>query len=164
MEQNCVLLDTSFFIRLLNEEDPLHENALGYFRYFLEHDFVIKISTIAIAEYCVRGDVSELPLKNMLIVPFNFDHAQRAGKMIAEVYAEKKKRGATIAPRAVVPNDTKMFAQADVEPDINFYGTADVESKKVYDMIKTSESKLSFKFIDITIPYNTFFGEFLFEE
>lgn len=49
MEQNCVLLDTSFFIRLLNEEDPLHENALGYFRYFLEHDFVIKISTIAIA-------------------------------------------------------------------------------------------------------------------
>ena len=63
MEQNCVLLDTSFFIRLLNEEDSLHENALGYFKYFLEHDFVIKISTIAIAEYCVRGDVSELPLK-----------------------------------------------------------------------------------------------------
>lgn len=164
MEQNCVLLDTSFFIRLLNEEDPLHENALGYFRYFLEHDFVIKISTIAIAEYCVRGDVSELPLKNMLIVPFNFDHAQRAGKMIAEVYAEKKKRGATIAPRAVVPNDTKMFAQADVEPDINFYGTADVECKKVHDMIKTSEGKLSFEFIDITIPYTTYFGVFDFKE
>lgn len=164
MEQNCVLLDTSFFIRLLNEEDPLHENALGYFRYFLEHDFVIKISTIAIAEYCVRGDVSELPLKNMLIVPFNFDHAQRAGKMIAEVYAEKKKRGATIAPRAVVPNDTKMFAQADVEPDINFYGTADVECKNVYDMIKTSEGKLSFEFIDITIPYTTYFGVFDFKE
>lgn len=164
MEQNCVLLDTSLFIRLLNEEDPLHENALGYFRYFLEHDFVIKISTIAIAEYCVRGDVSELPLKNMLIVPFNFDHAQRAGKMIAEVYAEKKKRGATIAPRAVVPNDTKMFAQADVEPDINFYGTADVECKKVYDMIKASEGKLSFEFIDITIPYTTYFGVFDFKE
>lgn len=164
MEQNCVLLDTSFFIRLLNEEDPLHENALGYFRYFLEHDFVIKISTIAIAEYCVRGDVSELPLKNMLIVPFNFDHAQRAGKMIAEVYAEKKKRGATIAPRAIVPNDTKMFAQADVEPDINFYGTADVECKKVYKMIESAEGKLSFDFIDITIPYTTFFGLLDFKE
>lgn len=146
MEQDCVLLDTSFFIRLLNEEDPLHNNALGYFRYFLEHDFVIKISTIAIAEYCVRGDVS-----------------QRAGKMIAEVYAEKKRRGATIAPRAIVPNDTKMFAQADVEPDINFYGTADVECKKVYKMIESAEGKLSFKFIDITIPYNNFFGELDFE-
>ncbi len=63
MEQNCVLLDTSFFIRLLNRVDPLHENAIGYYRYFLEHDFVIKISTIAIAEYCVKGDVCELPLK-----------------------------------------------------------------------------------------------------
>ncbi len=164
MEQNCVLLDTSFFIRLLNGEDPLHANALGYFRYFLEHDFVIKVSTIAIAEYCVRGEVNELPLKNMLIVPFNFDHAQRAGKMIAEVYAEKKRRGATIAPRAVVPNDTKMFAQADIEEDINFYGTADVECKKVYDMIKTAEGKLSFAFIDITIPYYTFFGELNFED
>lgn len=164
MEQNSVLLDTSFFIRLLNEEDSLHQNALGYFRYFLEHDFVIKISTIAIAEYCVRGEVSELPLKNMLIVPFNFDHAQRAGKMIAEVYAEKKKRGAAITPRTVVPNDTKMFAQADVEPDINFYGTADVECKKVYDMIKASEGTLSFGFIDITIPYTTFFGVLNFEE
>lgn len=164
MEQNSVLLDTSFFIRLLNEDDSLHQNALGYFKYFLEHDFVIKISTIAIAEYCVRGEVSELPFKNTLIVPFNFDHAQRAGKMIAEVYAEKKKRGATITPRAVVPNDTKMFAQADVEPDINYYATADVECKKVYDMIKASEGKLSFEFIDITIPYNNFFGVLNLEE
>lgn len=164
MEQNSVLLDTSFFIRLLNEDDSLHQNALGYFKYFLEHDFVIKISTIAIAEYCVRGEVSELPFKNTLIVPFNFDHAQRAGKMIAEVYAEKKKRGATITPRAVVPNDTKMFAQADVEPDINYYATADVECKKVYDMIKASEGKLSFEFIDITIPYNNFFGVLDFKE
>lgn len=125
---------------------------------------MIKISTIAIAEYCVRGEVSELPLKNMLIVPFNFDHAQRAGKMIAEVYAEKKRRGATIAPRAIVPNDTKMFAQADVEPDINFYGTADVECKKVYKMIESAEGKLSFDFIDITIPYTTFFGLLDFKE
>lgn len=84
--------------------------------------------------------------------------------MIAGVYAEKKKRGATIAPRAIVPNDTKMFAQADVEPDINFYATADVECKKVYDMIKTSEGTLSFDFIDITIPYTTFFGLLDFKE
>lgn len=29
MEQNCVLLDTSFFIRLLNEEDPCMKMLLG---------------------------------------------------------------------------------------------------------------------------------------
>lgn len=100
----------------------------------------------------------------MLVVPFNFDHAQRAGKMIAEVYAEKKRRGAIVTPRVVVPNDTKMFAQADVESDVNFYGTADVECKKIYDMIMSAEGKLSFSFIDITIPYNIYFGELNFEE
>lgn len=94
----------------------------------------------------------------MQIVPFNFDHALRAGKMIAEVYAEKKRRGASITPRAVVPNDTKMFAQADVELDINYYGTADVECKKVYDLIKSAEGQLDFNFIDITIPYTQYFG------
>lgn len=100
----------------------------------------------------------------MLVIPFNYDHAIRAGKMIGEVYAEKQKRGAKIMPRAVVPNDTKMFAQADVEPDVNYYGTSDVECKKVYDMIKAAEGSLSFSFIDITIPYNKFFGELKFEE
>lgn len=33
-----VILDTSFMIRLLSASDKLHPNALGYFRYFLEHN------------------------------------------------------------------------------------------------------------------------------
>lgn len=31
-----VLLDTSFVIRLLSQGDPLHDNALGYYKYFLK--------------------------------------------------------------------------------------------------------------------------------
>ena len=156
-KQNSVLLDTGFFIRLLNKDDVLQSNAYAYFKYFLEHDFAIKISTIAIAEYCVKGKVHALPLKNMMVVPFNYDHAIRAGKMIAEVYEEKKKRGAQIAQRTIIPNDTKMFAQADVET-IDYFATADRECKKVYDIIKEREGHLSFDFIDITIPYFQFFG------
>ena len=134
--QECVLLDTSFFIRLLNPEDRLHKNAVGYYRYFLEHDIILKISTIAIAEYCVRGDMFDLPLKNMIVLPFNINHSVKAGKMMAHVYEEKKRRGAVMSQRAIIPNDTKMFAQADVEDDICYYATADAESVKVYDMLK----------------------------
>ena len=36
-EKYSVLLDTSFFCRLLSKSDPLHENAKGYFRYFLDN-------------------------------------------------------------------------------------------------------------------------------
>lgn len=77
--KHSVLLDTSFFIRLLNDVDPLHNNAKEYFRYFLENSVQTKISTISIAEYCVKGNIDELPLRNLQIVPFNLDHAKRAG-------------------------------------------------------------------------------------
>ncbi len=49
---HSVLLDTSFFIRLLNDEDALHKNAKDYFKSFLESDIILKVSTISIAEYC----------------------------------------------------------------------------------------------------------------
>ena len=54
-----------FFIRLLNDQDPLHLNAVGYFKYFMENEIALKVSTISIAEYCVLGELSDLPLKNI---------------------------------------------------------------------------------------------------
>jgi predicted nucleic acid-binding protein len=45
---HSVLLDTSFLIRLLNDEDPLHLNTKDYFKYFLENEILLKVSTITI--------------------------------------------------------------------------------------------------------------------
>ncbi len=73
---SSVLLDTSFLIRLLKKDDELHNNAYQYYRYFLEKGFVLKVSTISIAEYCVRGEIDELPLRSLQILPFNIDHAK----------------------------------------------------------------------------------------
>lgn len=44
MKANGVLLDTSFFIRFLNDDDPLFQNALEYFKYFLAEE-INKYST-----------------------------------------------------------------------------------------------------------------------
>ncbi|CAN0603034.1 unnamed protein product, partial [Ectocarpus sp. 12 AP-2014] len=74
------VLDTSFFIRLLNDEDELHGNAIGYYKYFLENEITLKVSTITIAEYCVLGKLTDLPLVTIQIVPFNLKEAQRAGE------------------------------------------------------------------------------------
>lgn len=76
----AVLLDTSFFLRFLNDTDPLFKNADGYFRYFLQGDIVMVVSTISIGEYCAGGDINELPLKNLQILPFNLDHSKRTGE------------------------------------------------------------------------------------
>lgn len=89
--KHSVLLDTSFFIRLLNDEDPLHSNAKDYFRYFLEQEYVLKVSTISIAEYCVLGHIDELPLKNLQIIPFNLVHAKKTGAFAKIVFSSKSK-------------------------------------------------------------------------
>jgi hypothetical protein len=86
MTHKAVLLDTSFFLRFLNDSDPLFKNADGYFRYFLQKEITMMISTISIAEYCVGGDVHELPLRNLQIVPFNLDHSKRTGEFAKIVF------------------------------------------------------------------------------
>ncbi|MCW3109727.1 MAG: hypothetical protein JWQ09_4233 [Segetibacter sp.] len=63
MTHKAVLLDTNFYLRFLNDTDPLFNNADGYFRHFLQREIAMVISTISIAEYCVGGNVHELPLK-----------------------------------------------------------------------------------------------------
>ena len=77
---NGVLLDTSFFLRFLNDKDPLFNNSDGYFRYFIDKEISMFISTISIAEYCVGGSVDQLPLKNLKILPFNLEHSKKAGE------------------------------------------------------------------------------------
>lgn len=155
--KDSVLLDTSFFVRLLNDEDPLHKNALGYFRYFLEMEIVLKVSTVSIAEYCVRGKVDELPLRNLQIVPFNYDHAKRTGAFAEIIFEENKISMEDLYPRAIIPNDSKLFATADLDTSITYFVTSDLRSKKTFSNLK---KRLMPKFlvIDITIPFNETFG------
>ncbi len=155
MELNSVLLDTSFFIRLLNENDPLHINTLGYYQYFLEKDFRLKISTISIAEYCVKGAIDELPLQDIQILPFNINHAERAGYLASLVF---KNRGSLqLSDRKIISNDTKLFAQADTEVHVGKFATSDEECIKIFDLLRAN-SELKFEIINIRKPYHEVFG------
>lgn len=160
MEGKCILLDTSFFIRLLNPNDPLHQNTLSFFRYFLENNNSLKCSTISVAEYCVRGTSDELPLKNLEILPFNFLHAEKAGQFANAVYANKN--ALDLSTRLIIPNDTNLFAQAQVEREIDYFATADKESLKIFDFLNQKLS-LSFSIINIREPYHSVLGILPFE-
>lgn len=85
----AVLLDTSFFLRFLNDKSFLFNNADGYFRYFLHNEIKMYISTISIAEYCVGGTINELPLKNLQVIPFNLNHSKRTGEFAKLVFQKK---------------------------------------------------------------------------
>ena len=50
-----------------------------------------------------------------------------------------------IKPRVIIPNDTKMFAQASAETDIFAFVSADAEAKKVYELLEDP----GFEFVNI---------------
>ncbi len=156
MKVDGVLLDTSFFIRFLNDNDPLFENALEYYKYFLREEMKMYISTISIAEYCVGGSITELPLRNLAILPFNLNHAVKTGEIARIVFTKKEKL--QLKERNIIPNDSKLFSQADVENTISFYLSSDSESNKIYKLLEEEMQKLNFKFIDLNIPPNEYFG------
>lgn len=155
--KHSVLLDTSFFIRLLNDEDPLHKNAVGYFRYFLENDIVLKVSTISIAEYCVLGNLEDLPLKNIQIVPFNLKEAEKTGQFANIIFAEIKVSEEKLTPRAIIPNDSKLFAQADLDKSVTHFITSDIRSKNTLALLKKGTNP-KFEIISIDIPFTETFG------
>ena len=155
--KDSVLLDTSFFIRLLNDEDPLHLNALGYYKYYLENEVILKISTISIAEYCVFGNLNDLPLKNLQIIPFNLNHAVRTGEFAKVIFTENKVAPEKLTPRAIIPNDSKLFAQADLDKSVTHFVTSDNRSKNTLNTLKTGLIP-KFEIIDIQNPYNLTYG------
>ena len=157
MKHSSVLLDTSFFIRLLNDEDPLHENAKGYFKYFLEKDIILKISTISIAEYCVGGEIDDLPLRNIQIIPFNLNQAKRTGEFAKIIFEENKTLEEKIVPRAIIPNDAKLFSQADLDETITHFVTSDIRSIKTLNTLKKGTNP-RFEIIEISTPYHQVFG------
>jgi hypothetical protein len=155
--RKAVLLDTSFFLRFLNESDPLFENADGYFKYLIQEKFDLVISTISIAEYCSGGDISELPLRNLQILPFNLNHGKRTGEFARIAFNARKEKALELKERLLIPNDTKLFSQADSEEYIQYYVSSDLESLKIYTILNAA-LKLNFRFIDLNIKHTTAFG------
>ncbi|NEN24488.1 type II toxin-antitoxin system VapC family toxin [Cryomorpha ignava] len=134
--KHSVLLDTSFFIRFLNSEDELHSNARGYFKYFLENEITLKVSTISIAEYCVVGQLQDLPLRNVQILPFNLKDAERTGEFAKIIFSENHMSSEKLSPRAIIPNDSKLFTQADIDETITHLVTSDSRSKSTLSLLK----------------------------
>ena len=124
-----VMLDTSFCIRLMDKTDPLHQNALEYYRYFLQEKITVHLSTIAITEYAVGDDPQNLPLSNIQIEAFDFLDAREAGNF------HKFFKGAqpTIEGynRRLIVNDLKIFAQVKTKK-LDAIISSDIESLKRY--------------------------------
>lgn len=155
-QTKIAMLDTSFLIRLLNEDGPLHKSAKIYFQFFLENSFILYVSTVAIAEYCVHGDLDQLPFECVRIVPFNLDHAEKAGAYARTLFQARSNGVYTPDQRLIIPNDTKILAQASAVSALYFV-TSDTKSFKTINLL-AKENGLSVNHVDIHNPLSSFSG------
>jgi predicted nucleic acid-binding protein len=151
-----IMLDTSFCIRLLDKNDPLHINALDYFKFFLQEKVSIHISTIAIAEYAVGDDPANLPINHLQIEAFDFLDATKAGLFHREIKGNQP----NIAGynRRVITNDVKILAQISTK---NIHGiiSKDVNSLRQYVQPLIAANLLQMKFFDLNTPLTTILGK-----
>lgn len=108
-----VSLDTSFLISFADPARPNHLVAVEYFRHCLTRHIPMWISTIVTGEFEVRQRVTDLPLQNFRILPYNLLHSVKAAALFRALESQSP-----ISPqdtRRVVINDLKIIAQAEEE-------------------------------------------------
>jgi len=70
-----ILLDTSFFITLADPKRANHQTGRRYWKFFLEEQIPIYLSTIVVSEFCVKQEFSPEILRACIVLPFNWNDA-----------------------------------------------------------------------------------------
>ena len=122
---DSVLLDTSFLITLADPNRPQHDTAKSYYREFILKGVPIYLSTIVVSEFQVRQPIQDLELRNLVLLPFNIDHAVTCGQLIAN---QERDSG---DDRVRVKDDFKLIAQCICE-GISHLATEDSSSLVKY--------------------------------
>jgi predicted nucleic acid-binding protein len=155
-QMDSILLDTSFCIRLLKSNDPLHQNAKDYFKYFLEQKVEIYLSSIVIAEYSVKDNANNLPLEFVKIIPFDFFDGKTAGEFHS-IIINNREQVSTIE-RNVIKDDCKLIAQI-FNRKIGAYITKDKKSFSQLFLPIQKAKGFEVELLDLEIPLKDFRGE-----
>lgn len=103
---SALLVDTSYLITLADPGRSHHEVAKAYLVEALRRGLPLYLSAIVASEFQVGQPVTDLPLRNFEVLPFNIDHAMTAGLLMREL---KRDAG---DDRVAVKDDVKLIGQA----------------------------------------------------
>lgn len=100
-----ILLDTSYLITLADPTRPHHTVAVQYLREALVRGCPLYLSAIAASEFQVKQAVTDLPLRNFHVLPFNIDHAMMAGQLMRSLHRDQGD------DRVSLKDDIKLIGQ-----------------------------------------------------
>ncbi|MEZ4827854.1 MAG: hypothetical protein R3C61_16445 [Bacteroidia bacterium] len=141
----------------MKKDDPDHQHAQAYFMRFLEDGTRIYSSTIVAAEYGVKDNINHLPVRDVTLLAFDINHARQASDFAKAIFHARKKGVIELENRVLIPNDTKLIAQAQVI-QADYFVARDANAENLLTFLQ-KEGLISCRFLDIASPPNQFFGE-----
>jgi predicted nucleic acid-binding protein len=145
-----VLLDTSFLITLAGTSRANHEAARRYWKHFLDHQMPIFLSCIVVSEFCIKQEIPPDMLRCCVVLPFNWDDAQKAAKL------DWKRVRPAQTERDALKDDIKIIAQAAVK-DVEFVITDDSDSFYHYCKTFKDAGEIQFKAIKLEDGFDSSF-------
>ncbi len=100
-----VVIDTSYLITLADPSRAHHETARRYWRHFMENQWPVFLPTIVVSEFCIRQQIPVEVLRCCVVLPFNWDDAQKAADLDFARFKDEA------APRDALKDDIKIIAQ-----------------------------------------------------
>lgn len=139
---NAVLLDTSFLITLADPDREKHADAKRFYQHFLDEGMPMILSTIVIAEFCVRQPFETLPLDQFIIYPFNQDDAVEA----ARLDFKSVERGPS--SRDALRDDFKIIGHAAAQ-GLGYLITGDKDTMAVYCARLSARKEINFRCLNL---------------
>lgn len=151
-----ILVDNSFCTRLFKTNDNFHQSTVEYFKYFIEQNKELYLSTIIVSEYAVADDPDNLlKTENFRLLEFDYKDACISGQMFSLL---KENRDVIQEfGRNVVINDLKLLAQAHSRNIDAIVSKDKAMYRKMIQPLK-EQFGLSVEFIDIAIPLHKKLG------
>jgi len=145
-----VAFDTSFLIRLLDQNGDDHQEAKDYFLYYTTEDFQLYLSTVVVAEYGIKENVQKVyALGTFRMMSFSREDAEMTAQFFNLLNPKRKELDLS---RRCVWNDGKILGQAH-QRKMDYFVSSDRKAKSKVETIQ-KKIELSFEFVDATIPLN----------
>lgn len=143
---NMAVVDTGFLISLVGRNRPCHQAARSYYKYFLDNSVVMLLPTVVIAEFSIVQPVTDLPLRNFRVLPFNLPEAVKCAELNAHHYRHQL---GNAGQRDSVKDDFKIIAQAVVQ-EARLFVTEDETTLCKYCERLKADSKIEFRVIKLS--------------